>query len=88
MQALAIPLGKELVEEERALDRLLASRAVNSESLGQALARIGRLQGQVRQVHLDAHVTAVLTPAEVEKYYRLRGYGMTGEQETHQPREH
>jgi len=39
MQARAIPLGKELVEEERALDRLFASRAVNSESLGQALAR-------------------------------------------------
>ena len=69
MQARAIPLGKELVEEERALDRLFASRAVNSESLGQALARIGRLQGQVRQVHLDAHVeqTALLTPAQVEK---------------------
>ena len=90
MQARAIPLGKELVEEERALDRLFASRAVNSESLGQALARIGRLQGQVRQVHLDAHVeqTALLTPAQVEKYNRLRGYGMTGEQDTHQPRQH
>jgi hypothetical protein len=56
MQAHAIPLGKELVEEERALDRLFASHAVNSESLGQSLARIGRLQGQVRQVHLDAHL--------------------------------
>ena len=44
----------------------------------------------VRQVHLDAHVeqTALLTPAQVEKYNRLRGYGMTGEQETHQPRQH
>ena len=90
MQARAIPLGKELVEEERALDRLFASHAVNSESLGQALARIGRLQGQVRQVHLDAHVeqTALLTPAQVEKYNRLRGYGMSSEQETHQPRQH
>ena len=90
MQARAIPLGKELVEEERALDRLFASRAVNSQSLAQALARIGRLQGQVRQVHLDAHVeqTALLTPPQVEKYNRLRGYGMTGEPETHQPRPH
>jgi hypothetical protein len=90
MQARAIPLGKELVEEERALDRLFASHAVNSESLGQALARIGRLQGQVRQVHLDAHVeqTTLLTAAQVEKYNRLRGYGMSTEQETHQPRQH
>ena len=90
MQARAIPLGEELVEEERALDRLFASGAVNSQSLVQALARIGRLQGQVRQVHLDAHVeqTALLTPAQVEKYNRLRGYGITGEHETHQPRQH
>ena len=90
MQARAIPLGKELVEEERAFDRLFASHAVNSESLGQALARIGRLQGQVRQVHLDPHVeqTTLLTAAQVEKYNRLRGYGMSSEQETHQPRQH
>jgi hypothetical protein len=41
-------------------------------------------------VHLDAHVeqTTLLTPAQVEKYNRLHGYGMTGEQETHQPRQH
>lgn len=90
MQARAIPFGKELVEEERALDRLFASRAVNSQSLGQSLARIGRLQGQVRQVHLDAHIeqTALLTAAQVEKYNRLRGYGATGEQQTHEPRQH
>jgi Spy/CpxP family protein refolding chaperone len=90
MQARAIPLGKELVEEERTLDRLFASRSVDSESLGEVLARLGRLQGQVRQVHLDAHIeqTHLLTPAQVEKYNQLRGYGMTQEQETHQPRQH
>jgi Spy/CpxP family protein refolding chaperone len=90
MQTRAIPLGKELVEEERTLDRLFASRTVNSENLGQSLARIGRLQGEVRQAHLDAHVeqTALLTPAQIEKYNQLRGYGMSGEQEAHQPRHH
>jgi len=46
-------------------------------------------QGQVRQVHLDAHLkqTALLTSAQIDKYNRLRGYGMT-QQETHQPRQH
>jgi len=90
MQARAVSLGTELIDEERALDRLFVSHAVNSESIGQALARIGRLQGQVRQVHLDAHIeqTALLTPAQVEKYNRLRGYGTTGELKTHQPRQH
>ena len=37
MQSRAIPLGKELVQEERALDRLFASHAVNSETLDQAI---------------------------------------------------
>jgi len=83
-------LGKELVQEERALDRLFASRSVSSETLENVLARIGRLQGQVRRVHLDAHLkqTALLTSAQIDKYDRLRGYGMTQEQETHQPRQH
>jgi len=83
-------LGKELVQEERALDRLFASRTVSSETLENVLARIGRLQGQVRRVHLDAHLkqTALLTSAQIDKYDRLRGYGMTQEQETHQPRQH
>jgi Spy/CpxP family protein refolding chaperone len=90
MQARAIMLGKELVQEERALDRLFASRSVSSETLENVLARIGRLQGQVRRVHLDAHLkqTALLTSAQIDKYDRLRGYGMTQEQETHQPRQH
>jgi len=90
MQARAIMLGKELVQEERALDRLFASRTVSSETLENVLARIGRLQGQVRRVHLDAHLkqTALLTSAQIDKYDRLRGYGMTQEQETHQPRQH
>src|ERR1051325_7248711 len=54
MQARAIMLGKELVQEERALDRLFASRTVSSVTLENVLARIGRLQGQVRRVHLAA----------------------------------
>jgi Spy/CpxP family protein refolding chaperone len=91
MQGRAIPLGKELVEEERTLDRLFASRSVTSESLVDAMARIGRLQGQVRQVHLDAHIeqAALLTPAQVEKYNRLRGYQSNGGHEPqHHPRGH
>jgi hypothetical protein len=56
MQARAIHLGKELIEEERALDKLFASRSVTAEALDSSLDRIARLQGQVRQVHLQAHL--------------------------------
>ena len=87
MQAQAIPMGEQLVEEERALDHLFASHAISSENLGQVLLRIGRLQSQVRQVHLDAHIeeSAMLTPEQIKKYNLLRGYGIADEREIHRP---
>jgi Spy/CpxP family protein refolding chaperone len=90
MQARAIALGTQLVDEERALDRLFTSRAVSSETLASSLARIGALQGRVRQVHLEAHLeqTAVLTAKQIETYTRLRGYGGSGGHETHEQRRH
>lgn len=76
MQQRAIALGKELVEAEGALDRLFASHAASSESVKVSLTRIAGLQGQIRQVHLDAHIeqAAVLSPAQIAAYARLRGY--------------
>jgi Spy/CpxP family protein refolding chaperone len=88
MQARAIPLGKEFVEEERALNHLFASRSVTPEALSSSLARIGKLQGQVRQVHLEAHIeqTALLTPEQVGNYNRLRGYATSND--SHEQRRH
>jgi Spy/CpxP family protein refolding chaperone len=90
MQARAIDLGKELVEEERSLDRLFASHSVTPEALGNSLARIGKLQGQVRQTHLDAHLklTALLSPEQIKQYNRLRGYEPTQGNENHEQRRH
>jgi predicted glycoside hydrolase/deacetylase ChbG (UPF0249 family) len=87
MQAQAIPLGKQLIEEERTLDHLFASHAISSEHLGQVMLRIGRLQSQVRQVHLDAHIeeSAMLTSDQVKKYNLRRGYGIADEREIHRP---
>jgi Spy/CpxP family protein refolding chaperone len=90
MQARAIPLGKEVVAEERALDKLFASRSVTPEALDSSLARIGILQTQVRQVHLQAHLEqmTLLTPEQVKQYNRLRGYGQTSGNENHEQRVH
>jgi Spy/CpxP family protein refolding chaperone len=90
MQARAITFGKELVEEERALDSLFASHSMTPDALASSLARIGRLQGQVRQVHLQAHLeqTALLSPEQVRQYNRLRGYGAIPENGKHEQRHH
>jgi hypothetical protein len=76
----AIALGEKLVEEERVLDHSFATGAVAPDSLASALARISRLQGEIRRVHLDAHLQqrALLTPSQIEAYMQLRGYRAIG----------
>jgi len=90
MQWRAIALGKALVEEERTLDQHFASRSINATILASVLARIGSLQGQLRQVHLEAHLeqTALLTPQQIAKYLQLRGYGTSSGQVRHGDRHH
>lgn len=90
MQAQAQALGRELVAAERELDALFAARTITSESLQAATAQIGRLQGEIRQVHLDAHLrqTALLTPAQIDNYVRLRGYHHARHAQGHDMQEH
>jgi Spy/CpxP family protein refolding chaperone len=90
MQSSAVTLGKALVEEEGALDHLFASGSVDAASLASSLARLGRLQGQLRQVHLEAHLeqTALLTPQQVATYIQLRGYVASSGHGRHGDRHH
>ena len=90
MQSRAIAIGKKLVEEERSLDKLFASRAVTVPLLASSLDRIGRLQGQLRQVHLEAHLeqTTLLTQHQIAKYSELRGYIASGRHGGHENRRH
>lgn len=76
MQSLAISVGKRIVEAEGSLDTLFASGKVESESLKAATAEIGRLQGQLRAIHLQAHLETkdLLSAHQVHKYVQLRGY--------------
>jgi len=80
MEARARALGKALVEREAELDRLFASRQISSATLEPSLAEISRLQGELRRVHLEAHLaqTDILTAEQVASYVELRGYGGAG----------
>jgi Spy/CpxP family protein refolding chaperone len=80
MEARARALGKSLVEREAELDRLFASREISRATLESSLAEISKLQGDLRRVHLEAHLaqTEILTPAQVASYVELRGYGGAG----------
>lgn len=80
MHAEAVRLGDSIVERERRLDALFAGGAVTPEALRANLEEIGRLQAELRFVHLAAHLEMrrILTPAQVERYGHLRGYAGGG----------
>jgi len=76
MDARARTLGQQVVDAERELDALFASKQVTRERLAEQLDRIGALQAQLRAVHLEAHLEqlAILTPEQTGRYVALRGY--------------
>jgi Spy/CpxP family protein refolding chaperone len=69
-------LGESIVGRERELDRLFANSTIDEATLRSILEDIGRLQADLRRVHLQAHLEQkdILTPEQVARYDELRGY--------------
>jgi Spy/CpxP family protein refolding chaperone len=69
-------LGAAIVEAERALDSAFASESIDEARLGELTSAIVRLQGDLRAVHLRAHlqVKPILSSAQIAKYDELRGH--------------
>jgi Spy/CpxP family protein refolding chaperone len=80
MKAEAQPLGSKLIAQETDLDRLFASRAITTDSLKASTTAIAVTQGELRETHLKYHLStaAILTPAQMQRYADLRGYGSSG----------
>ena len=70
----ARPLGRSIVEAERALDEAFRTGRMTEEDLSQRVAAIAHLQAQLRHAHLRAHLqtTALLSRAQVARYDELR----------------
>ena len=77
MQSQARSVGKRLVDEERRLDQLFASKDISATLLRQVLTSIASLQAEVREIHLQAHLdeARLLSEDQTMKYRHLRGYG-------------
>lgn len=84
MKRESIPLGARLIEQERDLDRLFASRSITPESLRAATIAVALTHGELRETHLKYHLstTALLDPGQMQRYVSLRGYegGMAAHQ--------
>jgi hypothetical protein len=72
----AITLGEKIIEAERMLSMRFEHAHADSTNVETATAELGQLYGELRYVHLAAHlaVKQLLTEDQVGAYDRLRGY--------------
>jgi len=88
MRQQALSVGRQIVEAERSLDRAFTDRRIAPETLRSQVGAIAILQGELRAVHLEAHLAqySLLTPEQIARYDVLRGY--RGSSIPHQGRRH
>ena len=88
MRERALSIGRQIIEAERTLDRAFANGAIEPATLRSQVRAIAALQGELRAVHLEAHLAqhALLTPEQIARYDVLRGY--RGSQAPHDTRRH
>jgi Spy/CpxP family protein refolding chaperone len=85
MNASAKSLGAEVIARERNLDQLFAIGQATENRLMAETKALGELQGQLRAVHLAAHLEmrVLLTPEQIASYQKLRGYGNVSQPPQH-----
>ncbi|HEY3130138.1 MAG TPA: hypothetical protein VGL91_11810 [Acidobacteriota bacterium] len=83
----AVRLGALIIRREGRLDTLFASGRVNVDQMELEIREIARLQGELRAVHLRAHLEMKreLSKDQIARYDQLRGY-QSGS--SHQHHEH
>jgi hypothetical protein len=86
----AVRLGALIVDQEKELDRLFATQRVHSASLRNLTQQIAQLHGDLRLVHLQAHVEMkqVLSGEQIDRYDALRGYATQTGSAPHSERHH
>jgi Spy/CpxP family protein refolding chaperone len=82
MRVGAVQLGERLVTAEAALDSQFVAGKITTPELEKRVSEIAVLRGNLRLVHLRAHLAQreLLTPEQVRKYVALRGYATSGHQ--------
>ena len=78
-------LGGLVLDTERELALAFRNGVIDATNLQARVDRIAAIRGELRTVHLRAHLEtrAVLDPAQVARYAELRGYAPAGEAPRH-----
>lgn len=76
MHGKAVALGEGIIALEQELETAFATGTVTPDRLAELTLSIGKRNGALRAVHLQAHLAAraILTAEQVAKYNALRGY--------------
>ena len=76
MKHQARQLGRQVIEAERTLDEAFRDGTASEHDTARLSAQAAALQGQLRNVHLQAHLRTrrLLSPQQVAAYQRARGY--------------
>lgn len=84
-KAAARAIGARLVQAERELDDLFASKTATAEELRMKVRAAGDLRSEYRLSHLDTHrrTRDLLTAEQVQRYDQLRGYAAGHAQDGH-----
>lgn len=80
MQSQARALGEEILGAYARLEAQFAAGTVNAQVLARHTTDIGRLEGELRRVHLAAHLeqAQILEAAQIDRYVQLRGHHRGG----------
>ncbi|HWL30425.1 MAG TPA: Spy/CpxP family protein refolding chaperone [Burkholderiaceae bacterium] len=76
MQQKAKVRGEDVISAERELDVLFKEKRATPEILKVAIGKAADAQGRLREAHLQYHLamTEVLSPEQIARYGKLRGY--------------
>lgn len=71
-----VRLGSSYIAKEKTLDSLFANTQIDERQLRSLVSEIERIRGELRFVHLKAHLRmkAILSEKQIAKYDQLRGY--------------
>ena len=77
MRQSAVQLGEQIIELEKALNDAFAAGDALPDRIKSLVTSIAELKGQLRFVHLRAHLEMreVLNQKQIQQYDQLRGYG-------------
>lgn len=86
----AVDVGGKILAEEQILEAGFRSATMTDTDLRSRITRIAALQGELRAIHLAAHILTrgILSETQIDRYNELRGYTVSPDTHDNQKHKH